>query len=110
MSSVVSSNGALLNMNAAPLVSVQPIVSQTVCAGSNVTVSVVATGLGPLSYQWKRGVTNVGVNSPVLTLSSVVLGDAGNYTVVVSGGCAPSVTSNISVLVIDTAPTIVPTP
>ncbi|MCA6371373.1 MAG: hypothetical protein IM631_08225, partial [Cytophagales bacterium] len=57
------SNGAVLNINSAPVVTTQPIVTQTVCEGSNVTVSVTASGAGVLSYQWKRGAANVGVNS-----------------------------------------------
>src|SRR5579859_4571368 len=47
----VMSNNATLNVQAPPGVITQPQ-SQTVIQGQNVSFSVVASGTGPLSYQW----------------------------------------------------------
>ena len=90
------------NPSIVPAITTQPT-AQTICAGSSVSFSVAATGTG-LSYQWKKGATNVGTNSATYTIASPVVGDAGNYSVVVSGTCAPSLTSNIVLLNVNPAP------
>lgn len=89
----------------APSISVQPI-SQTICAGSSVTLSVTAGGTG-LNYQWRKGGTNVGANSSSYTIASPVVGDAGSYDVVITGTCG-TVTSSAATLTVNslsTAPT-----
>ena len=59
--------------------------SQSAGIGDNVTFSVVAGGSAPINYQWRKGMSDlVGQNGPTLTLNSVTLGDAGNYSVHVS--------------------------
>ncbi|HOB75885.1 MAG TPA: FlgD immunoglobulin-like domain containing protein [Phycisphaerae bacterium] len=83
---------------ATPTILVQPVSGKT-CEGRSFTFSVVAEGHGAeLTYQWKRGSTVVGTNSPTLTLSSVTAADAGNYTVTVNG-CG-SVTSSVATLTV----------
>lgn len=57
--------------------------SVAVQPGGSVTLTVVAEG-DSLSYQWKRGTTVVGANSPTLTLAATTTTDSGSYTVVVS--------------------------
>ncbi|HAB19258.1 MAG TPA: hypothetical protein DCE44_22875, partial [Verrucomicrobiales bacterium] len=67
-----------------PTIVTQP---QSIAAlgGESVTFSVVAEGLGPLSYQWlKAGTEIVGATAASLTLPSVSLRDAGVYSVRVS--------------------------
>lgn len=113
----VTSNNVALVVNTAPvLVSVSA--SQTVCAGSSVSITANTTGSG-LFYQWRRGIVNLsntgnitGANSATLTFNPVTSTDAASdYNVVVSGTCAPSVASgNIALTVNDlpgfqTAPT-----
>ncbi len=67
---------------------------QTVLEGSTVTFSVVATGTGPLSYQWRFNEANVpGAASASFVINSVRTADAGSYDVVVSNA-AGSVTSS----------------
>ncbi|MBS1609196.1 MAG: HYR domain-containing protein, partial [Bacteroidetes bacterium] len=56
----VTSNTATLAAGTAPTITTQPV-NQTICSG-NATFTVAASGTG-LSYQWKRGTTNVGTNS-----------------------------------------------
>jgi len=106
-----------VNILALPAITVQPTpATQTICPGYTVTYSVTATGAG-LTYQWRKNGVNMvnggnisGATSSTLTLTSVTAADAGTYTVVVSGTCPPSVTSNPAVLIIGTLPTITTQP
>jgi hypothetical protein len=101
----VTSNAAILTVNTAPAITSQPS-GQALCVGSNITFSVTATGTG-ITYQWRKGGGNIGgATSPSYTINGVVAGDAGNYDVVISGTCPPSVTSNVAVLSITPSPAI----
>ena len=88
--------------HATPEISVQPL-SETVCAGSDVTFSVTASsnsGGGTLNYQWKKDGTAIsGATSASLPITGVAPGDAGSYTVDVYNDCA-SITSNAAVLTV----------
>ncbi|MFN7492235.1 MAG: immunoglobulin domain-containing protein, partial [Cyclobacteriaceae bacterium] len=103
-----TSAASTLTINTSPAITTQPIASQTVCEGTaNVTFNVVATGTG-LTYQWKKnGVNIVGATSTTFTIPTAATGDAGTYTVQVSGTCAPSVTSTGSALNINEQPEII---
>ncbi|HEY6505062.1 MAG TPA: immunoglobulin domain-containing protein [Chitinophagaceae bacterium] len=95
----ITSNTATLTVDPVTIIGTQPV-TQTVCAGSNVTFSVAATGTA-LTYQWRKGGVNIGgATSPSLTISGAVAGDAGNYDVVVSGTCG-TVTSSVAVLTVN---------
>jgi polygalacturonase/pectin methylesterase-like acyl-CoA thioesterase len=92
---------------AAPVISTQPQPPNlTVQVGSNVVLSVGATGSN-LSYQWLSNgqpvAGNPSATSPTLLLSNVQLGDASNYTVVVTNA-GGSVTSNPVVLKVSATP------
>jgi hypothetical protein len=87
-----------------PSISTQPT-AHAACVGSSTSFSVVATGTGPLSYQWYHGETAVGPNSNSLTIPTVAAGDAGEYHVVVTNGCG-SATSNPATLTVNTPPSI----
>ena len=95
-----------------PAITTQPA-SQTVTAGDTVAFTVVASGTAPLSYQWKKGGTDIpGANSSSLTLTGVTSADAGSYTVVVNNS-AGSTTSSAAVLTVNslgTAPVITTQP
>lgn len=82
--------------------------SLAVAPGAPAAFTVVAEGTG-LSFQWKRGTTNVGTNSPTITLASASSGDSGNYTVVVSNNFG-SRTSNVAVLSVVPPPVITKQP
>jgi len=105
-----------LVVSTSPSITSQPV-SQTVCAGSNVTIPVTCTGSG-LTYQWRKGTTNLanggtisGATSAQLVLSSVSSTDAAtNYNVIISGSCAPSVTSTNMSLLVNTAAVILAQP
>jgi hypothetical protein len=59
--------------------------SQTVAEDSEVTFSVAASGLDPLTWQWRKdGQAIAGANKSSYTIKAVNAADAGDYTVVVS--------------------------
>ena len=76
----------------APVLQARPE-SQTVGAGANVVLSVNATGVSPIAYQWRFDGANIaGATGSALTLPAAQPANAGNYTVVVSNSLG-SVTS-----------------
>jgi len=86
-----------------PTITTQPQ-SQTNLVGDNVTFSVTASGVEPLSYQWRKDGTNLldggninGGNTPSLTVSNVQASDVGNYDVMVTNSYG-AVTSQVAVL------------
>ena len=96
----------------APSITTQPA-GATVTAGTSVTFSVVATGTGPLSYQWKKGGGAIsGATNTSYTIASPQTGDAGSYAVTVTNSTG-STTSNAVTLVVNpvvTAPAITTQP
>lgn len=79
-----TSNVATVNVTSvcnAPMITRQPQGGQ-IPDGDDFTLSVQATGTGPLHYNWYRGNTPVGNDSASITVSQV-----GNYYVIVSNEC-----------------------
>src|SRR5207244_3828725 len=69
------SNCAVLTVTT-PVSAVGPK-DQTNCLGSTVTLSTVASGTGPLSYQWNKGGMNIaGATNSSLVLENVTQNDA----------------------------------
>jgi hypothetical protein len=75
--------------------------------GSTITLSAVANGTGPLTYQWYFSATGSGFStvsgqtSPTLTLSDVTFAESGSYYVQVTGGAgSPTNSATVSVLVV----------
>ena len=91
----------------APAITSQPS-NQTVTAGATAAFTVAASGTGPLSYQWKRGTTNLGGNSATLSITNAQAANAGSYTVVVTNSVS-SVTSNAATLTVNTVAATPPT-
>jgi len=105
---VVSSN-ALLTVNVPPTIAAQPQ-NTTAIVGSNVTLSVVATGTTPLRYQWRKDGLNVpGATNSILNFAMVQTNNAGNYRVVISN-VVGSVTSLVAVLTVNVTVTITSQP
>ena len=112
---------ATVVLNQLPAITAQPTATQTACPGTNVVLTVTATGSG-LTYQWRKGGVNLvngvqasgssvsGATTNTLTLSAVVAPDAGNYDVVIAGTCIPGVTSAVGAVIIASAPTITTQP
>ncbi|HWD18422.1 MAG TPA: immunoglobulin domain-containing protein [Verrucomicrobiae bacterium] len=82
----------------APSITTEPA-SQTVAVGNAATLTVAATGVGPLTYQWRRnGAPLAGYNGPALITSSATTNLAGSYDVVISNA-GGSVTSSPAAIV-----------
>ncbi|MES2575471.1 MAG: autotransporter-associated beta strand repeat-containing protein, partial [Bacteroidota bacterium] len=100
-----------VTISAAPAITVQPSTPAATCSGSGTqTMTVTATGAG-LTYDWKLAgvsVVNGGVISGqgtvTLTLTNPTSANAGSYTVVVSGTCAPAVTSTARTVTVNALP------
>ncbi|MBI4324783.1 MAG: immunoglobulin domain-containing protein [Chloroflexi bacterium] len=74
--------------------------SQSVAAGSNVTLTVEASGTPPLTYQWQFEQADLsGQTGSSLTLNAVTTPQAGKYRVVVSN-TAGSATSDEAILTV----------
>ncbi len=74
--------------------------SQTVLAGSNVTLTVTVTGTAPLSYQWEfNGADIIGATSSNLVLSGIQTNQAGQYRVRVENslGMVSSVPATLTI-------------
>ena len=103
-----TSSTAILTVNAAPAgapsIITQPT-SQTVTAGQTATFSVVATGTGPFSYQWRKNGTAVSgaTSSSYTTPAETTLDSGAQFTVVVSNS-AGSATSSTAILTVNAAP------
>ncbi len=103
-------NSASGTVTITPLTAATPVQSYTnVCPGSPVTFSTVASGTPPFSYEWRKdGVAIAAQTANTLLLSSVAAGDAGTYSVVVTGTCGA--VTNSGTLIVVAPPTITAQP
>lgn len=100
---------ASLTVNTPPSITTQPQ-SQAVAAGQGASLSVVASGVPSVSYQWNfNGTPLPGATGSSLALGPVQTNNAGNYFVVVTNSIG-SVTSAVAALtVISPTPVTPPT-
>lgn len=78
----------------APVITTQPV-RQDVIAGQTLTLSVAATGSGPLGHQWKmNGPAIPGANAAAYTVASADAGQNGRYFSITVSNAAGSVTSD----------------
>lgn len=104
--SVVPSFGAALFVNSPPFITAGPV-SQILPPGTNVTLSVVVEGSGPLSFQWRRnGLAVPGATSSTLTLSNLsAAAHAGAYSLIISNVFA-SVISDTALITVGIPPVV----
>ena len=92
----------------APSITTQPA-NATVTAGQTATFSVTASGTTPLSYQWRRGGTNIsGATSASYILQNTTSSDNGAQFSVVVTNSAGSVTSSNATLTVTTGTSLFP--
>ncbi|MGE0479441.1 MAG: immunoglobulin domain-containing protein, partial [Phycisphaerae bacterium] len=83
----ITSAAATLTISLGPNITQHPQ-SQTGCQGQPLSLTVVATGVPPLSYQWRKDNVNIpGATSATYTIPAVSSGDAGQYYCVVTSPC-----------------------
>ena len=109
----VTSQPITMDVKVAPAIVIQPV-GATIITGTNITLSVTATGTAPLTYQWAFGSTTIsGATATTLTLNSPQTTNSGYYSVRVSSTWG-SITSTPVLLTVnnppDTYPTIVNQP
>lgn len=93
--------------NVPPRFTLQPPATASADEGTATTLSAVAFGSPTLAYQWiKNGTNLIGRTTTNLTLTSVQIGDSGNYALVVTNSYG-SVTSSIVALTVQAGPPIV---
>jgi len=94
-----------------PAITTQPS-NQSACQGAAAGFVVSATGTGTLTYQWRRGLTNLtnggaisGATTPNLTISPVAMTDADtNYNCVVTDACGGHAISDNAALTVTASP------
>jgi hypothetical protein len=95
----VTSSVVTLNVLTPPAIHTQPV-SQTDSLFADARFSVLGTGSGPLSYQWRLNDADLpGMTNATLSITNVQRSDAGNYTLVLTN-FAGSVTSQVATLTI----------
>src|SRR6185369_12847503 len=78
--------------------------------GATVTFNVGASGVGPLTFQWRKNGTNLsGATSSSLTLVNIQTNSAAYYSVLVANSAGYVISSN-ALLTILTPPTITAQP
>lgn len=97
----VNTQSAQLVVN--PIVQItQNPVGATLCEGNNVQFTVAATGVAPLTYDWRLNNVSLGApNSSSLTINGIDAADAGAYTCVVTGASCGTATSSPATLVVN---------
>jgi glucose/arabinose dehydrogenase len=99
----VETNPAILTVNSS--VTASAPASATVCTGSPASFSTSAGGTGPYTYQWRKNGNAIGgATSSSYTIASVASGDAGSYSVTVTGACG-NVTTPAATLTVNTSVT-----
>ncbi len=116
VSAVTSAAAALVITGIAPTISANPP-ARTIAAGGSATFTVSASGSPTLTYQWRKGATNLtnsatiaGALSATLTLTNVQAAEAGNYNVVVTNSVNSATSADAALSVTPAAPTIVTAP
>ncbi len=97
-----STSGVVVDISPStrPVITQQPYAG-TRYVGGRVTMSVLASGTPPLTYQWSHAGTAIaGATNATLTLTNLQSSDAGSYVVTVSNvvGPTPSVATTLNVL------------
>ena len=107
----VTSAAAILTVNLAPAITVQPV-SATVNTQASATFTVTATGNPAPSFQWNlNGSPIAGARAAAYTTPAATLAmNGGGYTVTVTNGIGSGVTSAVATLTVDQAPAITAQP
>ncbi len=93
-----------VNPNVTASVSISASTGTTICSGTSVTFTATPTNGGTTpSYQWKRGATNVGTNSPTYTTTTLANGNSITCVMTSNAPCVSGspATSNAIVMTVN---------
>lgn len=91
-----------VTVNSSPII-IGPV-SQILCQGSELSMSVSVTSVLPVTYQWRKNGINIsGQTSATLSIAAVTPSDAGSYDVIISNTCGSS-TSTTATLTVNSTP------
>ncbi len=103
------SNSAALNVSPGTFITSSPV-PVAILVGSNASFSVVASGTGPITFQWQRNNVNVvngvqasgstfgGVTAATLSITAAAPGDTGNYRCVITSPCGSQNTATAALV------------
>lgn len=95
-----TSNNATLTVNTAPAISQQPQ-PQSITAGQTVVFNVVATGTGPMSYQWRKNSVDIpGASSSTFAFVAKLSDSGAQFLVSVSNAVGSVVSVNAALTVV----------
>jgi Ig-like domain-containing protein len=101
---VTSSNALVNNSSTGPTILEQPG-GVSVPAGVMATFSVTVTGASPLNYYWSFNNANIpGATNSTLTLTNVMLSQAGNYSVFISNAYGSTNSGSAALTIIKNLP------
>jgi hypothetical protein len=104
----IPSNSVTVALSVAVAITTQPV-GDTLCAGSQLQLSVTAAGTGA-TYQWMKGTTSIpSAVGNTYSVASATANDAGTYSVVVTNSCG-AVTSRTVDVFVNSAPEITTQP
>lgn len=96
----VADNVARILVGSVPPVIDTPPTDTAVCAGQPLRLTVAASGSDPISYQWRKGTTNIdGATSAALDIAAAAAGDAGSYDCVITNPCGSVTTTPVNVTI-----------
>ncbi len=105
---VTVSSNAVLTLDYPPVIVTQPA-GMTTFSGSNIFLTVVATGTQVLSYDWQKNGVDFQTANATLELDDVQSSDSGTYSVIVYNNYGYAFSSN-AVLVVNGPPSILQQP
>ena len=112
---VFNASGSVVSAPVALTLGMPPDITQqpgnvSALPGASVTMSVVASGTGPLTYQWRfNGLNITNATNAILSLQNLVLDMSGPYTVVVSDSIGPRLSQpGILTVLVKPLPTVPP--
>jgi photosystem II stability/assembly factor-like uncharacterized protein len=94
-----ASGGNLYVYNMPLVIDTQPQ-SQVVQAGSNLNLSVTASSLTPISYQWQQNGSNITATNALLALNNITRTAEGYYSVLVANSATNLQSSNATVQIL----------
>jgi gliding motility-associated-like protein len=93
----VTSNGATVIINQAPIINTQPE-SQNICVGNEIVLTTLATG-NNITYQWQFNNVDVpNEQSNILRIAQADFSNAGNYVCIVSSTSCPEKPTNVATI------------